>query len=96
MRLSVGLVVIISGTIAGVLEVVVTVLTVVARLIALRVVLIHWPPSRLVDPTVVVGHSRVGPVEFLETARVLISGQHTVMSSTYSKNNNPEISSNAH
>ena len=82
MRLSVGLVVIVGWTMAVVVEVTVTVVL-VARLIALRVVLIHWWTARVVDPTVVVGHSRAGPVEFLETARVFISGQHTVMSSTY-------------
>ena len=47
MRLSVGLVVIVGWTMA--LEV-----AMVARLIALRVVLIHWLTSGLVDPTVMV------------------------------------------
>ena len=75
MRLSVGLVVIVGWTMA-------VKVAMVARLIALRVVLIHWLTSRLVDPTVMVGHSRVGSVEFLEAARVFISGQNTVLTSS--------------
>ena len=63
------------------------VVAVVVRVIALRVVLVHLLVLRLVDTTVVVGHRGVGPVDFLETAGVFISRQHTVLSSTFNKNN---------
>ena len=84
MRLSVRLVVIVGWTMAvvgGIVAVRVVVGMVVVRAVALRVVLIDLVGLGLVDPTVVIGHCRVGAVELLETTRVFISSQDTVMSS---------------
>ena len=76
MGLGVRLVVVVGR---GMVEVVVTV---VVRVVALGIVLIHLLMSWLVDTTVVEGHRGVGSVEFLETAGVFISGQDSVVSST--------------
>ena len=86
MRLSVRLVVIVGWTmvvVGGIVAVrgVGGVGMVVVRAVALRVVLIDLVGLGLVDPTVVIGHCRVGAVELLETTRVFISSQDTVMSS---------------
>ena len=83
MRLSVRLVVIVGWTMVVVGGIVVRVVVgmVVVRAVALRVVLIDLVGLGLVDPTVVIGHCRVGAVELLETTRVFISSQDTVMSS---------------
>ena len=84
MRLSVRLVVIVGWTmvvVGGIVAMRVVVGMVVVRAVALRVVLIDLVGLGLVDPTVVIGHCRVGAVELLETTRVFISSQDTVMSS---------------